>query len=798
MSRNTENPSEELILRKQAEKIEKLERNLEIEAALERVRGASMAMHESKDLHKVIVTVYNQLVSLGLTIHSAQISDSLHDKKTMHCWIAANGQIYPMQTHIPYTRNAFFTRFKSAISNGDSFYTQSLSKRQKDDFFQNYFENSSHPDVPQSRKEFIFSCPGIELTAVMGKDSALSVMRYDGIPFRSDENDIIRRFAKVFEQSHSRFLDLQKAEKQAREAQIETALERIRSRSMAMHRSDELKDVIQVVYQQFVHLNINVEHTGFIIDYNTRDDMNIWLADENAVFPEVIIPYFDCAHWNSFIDAKENGKDFFANQLAFEEKNKFYRDLFEFIPGIPEETKEYYLKCPALAISTVLLENIGLYIENFSGIPYTDDENKTLMRFGKVFQQTYTRFLDLQKAEAQAREAQIEAALERVRSRSMAMRDSVELADLSFELVKQVQALGVPTWFCAFNIYDEDSKGSIEWGSNGEGVFPNYRTPREGIFLRYYEVGQKGESLLINEIGEKECPAHYEYLCTLPGVGEQLLKMKDAGIPFPKSQIDHVAYFKYGYVLFITFDPAPDCHNIFIRFAKVFEQTYTRFLDLQKAEAQTREAQVENALEKVRSRTMAMQNSGELPEVANVLFLEVRSLGIPTWSAGYNILSEDRKSSTCIMSSEGQIQSAFQLPLNEEQSFKQWHQAIINDEELFVQELVGESIERHYEYLMSLPGIQDAVDPLEEAGISFPTYQVNHLSFFHHGFLLFITYEQVPDAHEIFRRFSQVFEQTYTRFLDLEKAELQTREAKIEAALERTRTQSMLMQHSQQ
>ena len=102
--------------------------------------------------------------------------------------------------------------------------------------------------------------------------------------------------------------------------------------------------------------------------------------------------------------------------LSFEEKNKFYQDLFKFIPGVPEETKEYYFSCPGLAISTVLLENVGLYIENFSGIPYSDEENNTLMRFGKVFQQTYTRFLDLQKAEAQAREAQIEAALERVRS----------------------------------------------------------------------------------------------------------------------------------------------------------------------------------------------------------------------------------------------------------------------------------------------------------------------------------------------------------------------------------------------
>ena len=76
------------------------------------------------------------------------------------------------------------------------------------------------------------------------------------------------------------------------------------------------------------------------------------------------------------------------------------------IPGLPEEAKEFYFSCPGLAVSTVLLENVGLYIENFSGIPYSDEENDTLMRFGKVFQQTYTRFLDLQKAEAQAREAQ--------------------------------------------------------------------------------------------------------------------------------------------------------------------------------------------------------------------------------------------------------------------------------------------------------------------------------------------------------------------------------------------------------
>jgi hypothetical protein len=58
----------------------------------------------------------------------------------------------------------------------------------------------------------------------------------------------MKRVGKVFEQAYIRFLDLQKAEAQAREAQIEAALERIRARAMAMHHSEELKDVLTVLF----------------------------------------------------------------------------------------------------------------------------------------------------------------------------------------------------------------------------------------------------------------------------------------------------------------------------------------------------------------------------------------------------------------------------------------------------------------------------------------------------------------------------------------------------------------------
>jgi hypothetical protein len=41
--------------------------------------------------------------------------------------------------------------------------------------------------------------------------------------------------------AYQRFIDLKKAEAQAREAEIQLALERIRARTMAMHQSEELQ-----------------------------------------------------------------------------------------------------------------------------------------------------------------------------------------------------------------------------------------------------------------------------------------------------------------------------------------------------------------------------------------------------------------------------------------------------------------------------------------------------------------------------------------------------------------------------
>jgi hypothetical protein len=115
-------------------------------------------------------------------------------------------------------------------------------------------------------------------------------------------------------------------------------------------------------------------------------------------------------------------------------------------------------------------------------------------------------------------------------------------------------------------------------------------------------------------------------------------------------------------LMFITYEPVPEAHDIFKRLGKVFEQTYTRFLDLQKAEAQAREAKIETALEKVRSRTMAMQKSAELGDVATVLFKEMNQLVENLWTCGFVLCEKDRAEDEWWLSAENGFIPAFYLP----------------------------------------------------------------------------------------------------------------------------------------
>src|SRR6185436_18846113 len=113
-------------------------------------------------------------------------------------------------------------------------------------------------------------------------------------------------------------------------------------------------------------------------------------------------------------------------------------------------------------------------IINHLGEKFSATDNDILQRFGKVFEQTCTRFLDLQKAEAQTREAKIEAALERTRTQSMIMQHSKELDDTLRVFHQQVLLLGINSAFSFLWLPDEDKDRHIFWAAWAENISGEY------------------------------------------------------------------------------------------------------------------------------------------------------------------------------------------------------------------------------------------------------------------------------------------------------------------------------------
>ena len=625
-------------------KAEAQAREAQIELGLERVRARAMAMQKSDELSELVDTVFKELTKLDFALSWCIINIIDEDSLSNMVW-AANPNIdkAPDSYYMKFEDYPFHDAMMNGYKERATKYIYVLEGIEKRVYDEYLFKETEFRKVPEEAQAASRAMEKYVCSFTFSNFGGLQTVGDEPL---SDSNlDILERFGKIFDLTYTRFNDLLKAEAQAREAQIEAALERVRSRSMGMQKSEELNEVIRVVYEQFVHLKINIDHAGFVVDYTPRGDWHFWIADEQDIPSKITHPYFESVWANQFNEAKEKNADFFATNLNFEEKNNFYNELLSYVPGLPEASRDFYLNCPGLAGSTVLLDNVGLYIENFSAIPYTDEENAVLMRFGKVFQQTYTRFLDLQKAEALAREAQIEGALERVRSKTMAMHNSNDVGDTVVTLFDEVLKLGLDKSIrCGIGIL-EGNEGMETWSATSR--------PNGKVDLKMGMLDMTIHPMLIGlkkAWGSGETSYSYDY------IGDDVFRYYQAlnnepEYPFqadleslPENEYHKSFFYKEG-ILF-SFAPNPisdEAAKVLNRFAGVFGQTYRRYLDLQKAEAQAREAQIETALERVRARTMAMHKSEELAETAAVLFQQMMELGVTPERITIGLIKEETK-----------------------------------------------------------------------------------------------------------------------------------------------------------
>ncbi len=783
------------------QKAEAQAREARIETALEKVRTYTMGMRSSEDLSEVASVMFEQMKELGGDLFAFGVVLCSKEKNMVEQWhsLADKGMISPFQVPVDldYIHRYRYEQWKA----GKDLFSIEIPE----DYIQEHFDKMyTLPSFKKAMEEveakgFDITTPTWELD--YGASFAHGYLLVSSLaPF--EESHIFPRFAKVFEQAYTRFLDLQKAEAQAREAHIETALERVRSRSMAMQNSEELKEVIRVIFDQLALLDINAEHAGIVVDYEPKKDWHFWVADTQDIPAKITVPYLGLVWDGQFTEAKAEGTDFFTTQLDFEEKNSFYEQLLPHIEGLTQKARDFYFSCPGLAASTVIRRDIGLYIENFSGIPYTEEENSILMRLGGVFQQTYTRFLDLKKAEAQAREAQIETALERVRSRTMGMQNSDELREVVLLINEQLQQLQFESKACNIIILDKETGDANYWVSGfTKDIYPvSYPVPY--LDHPYYEAllapWKKGEPYVVYQYHGTQKRNFDKRFFSETDFKDVPAEAKEAMMSLPEVTLS-TAYFANGAIQVLGPEALENEKALILqRFAKVFDQTYTRFLDLKKAEIQAREAQIELGLEKVRTRAMAMQRSSELSDLVNIVFEELTKLDFALNWCMINIIDAPGLCNTVWASNADTEKSpeSYHMLFEDYPFHHAMMEGYLNRKSKFIYTIEGEEKRVYDDYLFTQTEFRKAPQEAQEASRAMEKY-VCSFSFSNFGGLQTVGNEPLSDSNlDILERFGRVFDLTYTRFNDLLIAEAQAREAQIETALERVRSRTMAMQHS--
>ncbi|RPA68656.1 hypothetical protein EF405_08740 [Cyclobacteriaceae bacterium YHN15] len=788
-------------LEEQEKNIALLKKEIQIEAALEKVRARTMAMQKTEELPQIINILFQQLQELSFDIYACSLV-LINERMSQELWIAGYSKdILPKSYEIYYTDHLYFTHFIEAWQNGISYDFLKYEGQKKKDYDQYVFFKTGMSTLPEESKAEIMNIEKTFICAAYMKYGWIEINAEEGLP--TDQANILQRFAKVFEQIYTRFLDLKKAEAQTREAEIQLALERVRARTMAMHRSEELGEVAILLYKEFNALKMgDFFNCGFVIVNEADSVQNGWMTQPEGDFIEELdLPYPGDSIFKERLKAWSEGNGVFCQKVTGEkltEHIKYVSDrsisknqLSTILPYMPDPC---YFYC-------------GNFKEGYLHIVAKEElvpeAEAILARFTKVFSQTYTRFLDLQKAERQAQEARIETALEKIRSNMMAMHQSDQLRQVVATMFEQLQNLGFDSSASVIHIYNDDLSAEQWMAGFSHGELPkSYHIPycEHPYFTEEVSGWQAGLPFheLIFEGPQKVEYAkwmieHSDYQFLPAEFHQEMLS--------PERIYISNAHMKYGLVEVWGAEPLPKKSiNTLIRFSKVFEQTYTRFLDLQKAEEQARESQIEASMERVRARAMAMHTTGELNELVALIYDEIQKLGLLDYGCSIIICDEANKVLQFWYAEINQLQSfrCYNVPITSQSIVQEQYQSWKKGLTQFNINIKGKEHKEYIEFLLTETDHKELPEDVKEGWRSFSEVFFTY-SNFKFGLLEFVDVKPIDENNfPIYQRFAKVFEQTYTRFLDLQKAEKQAKEAQIETALEKVRSRTMAMQKSEE
>ena len=300
-------------VQERTQELEEMNRRLMIERAVKRVRAEATAMRESTDIGKVIIALEEGLRDAGLRFEGTCINIVDEEADVFQCYILGIQEFFPKET-LPQDRIV-----RENIVEGIHLLRAEvpLAVARKRPWARPEL-GSALWTAPETHPDDHRMLWGVELPPdynVVGRSGmnvpfaygGIFVVAEEGLEFGQGDLHTVEQFADAVSLGYTRFLDLQAAEERNRQLVLEHAVERVRSEAMSMRASEDMLNVVVVLFQEMVNLGIETpgcnitfvdEEADRVIDYGALENPRkygiswtspsfVELDDETAVLTSI-------------------------------------------------------------------------------------------------------------------------------------------------------------------------------------------------------------------------------------------------------------------------------------------------------------------------------------------------------------------------------------------------------------------------------------------------------------------------------------------------------------------------------
>ncbi|GEM_PF-6046263 len=421
--------------------------------------------------------------------------------------------------------------------------------------------------------------------------------------------------------------NVERLEARTRRAQVEAALERVRAGALGMQKSEDISQAAAAVFQELGTLGFSLWRSGIGIVDEESETADLWVTTAKGARAKL--------------------------RLSLS-KHPVLRGLYE--AWKRKETCHSFDLVPKRLVHYEVFFSYGFLYMSVPE-PLSEEDLVIAQKFAEIFALAYARFLNLQRTEAQARQAVRQAAVDRVRAEALSMQKSEDIVQVLKALWTELRGLGMNFTLCSIDIFDA---GKNTWSTQGltytalfdrVKISPTIRDAFEGV--SYASTRATFEDVCWGKFG----PLLRGQASVIWSDDTEEFRMKAIGhfrkvwkadVPdsfeAPRSGVG--VAFSHGYVALQSEKPgnfSEQDAELLQEFAGAISVGYARFLDLQKVEAQARHAVRQAAVDRVRAEIATMQTSADLERITPLIWKELTDLGIPFFRCGVFIMDEGEK-----------------------------------------------------------------------------------------------------------------------------------------------------------